>query len=76
MSLRENKKLDLSKENPNQTMSTNSDENVKAILQAGYDVKYTAEITSHAARVQLLQVKLTKAFSLILTDYCTPGMQI
>jgi len=74
-SLRENKKLDLSKEEPKQTMSTDSNEKAKAILQAGYDIKYTAEIIYHAAKVQLLEANLTKAFSLILSDYCAPVMQ-
>jgi len=56
-------------------MSTDPDEKVWPIIQAGYDIKYTAEITTHDTRVQTLEANMTKAFSLILTDYCTPGMR-
>jgi len=36
-------------------MSTDPDEKVRPIIQAGYDIKYTAEITTHATRVQTLE---------------------
>ena len=74
-SLRESQKIDLSQEEPKRTMSTDPDEKVRPIIQAGYDIKYTAEITTHATRVQTLEANMTKAFSLILTDYCTAGMR-
>jgi len=52
---RESKKIDLSQEEPERTMSTNPDEKVRYVTQAGYDIKYTAEITTHATRVQTLE---------------------
>jgi len=56
-------------------MSTDPDKKVRPILQAGFDIKCTAEITTHATRVQTLEANMTKAFSLILTDCCTTGMR-
>jgi len=55
-------------------MSTDCDKKVRSIPQAGYDIKCTAEITTHATRAQTLEANITKAFSLILTNSCTTGM--
>ena len=45
------------------------------IEQAGLDIKYTAEITTHAKRVQVLEANITKSYSMIMDDYCTPAMR-
>ena len=55
--------------------NNNAERMTQAIIQNGLDIKYTAEITTHAQRVQHLAANMTKAYSLILGTYCTSTMR-
>ena len=78
-SLRDGEMIDLSLEEPEREMveegNNASERMTQAIRQNGLDIKYTAEITTHAQRVQHLAANMTKAYSLILGTYCTSTMR-
>ena len=74
-SLRDNEKVDLSLEEPTRAMATTGTAEEKALIQSGLDIKYQAEITAHATRVQTLEANWRKAFALIMNVYCTSTMR-
>ncbi len=74
-SLRDGKLLDLTKDEPQRDIASDPDEAKQKTLQDGLDLKYQARITLHTTREQVLKANCTKAYALIMDDYCTKAMR-
>ena len=60
---------------PVRIVATTGTDEAKKILQEGYDMKYQAEIAIYLKRVDMLKANATKAYAMIMDDYCTKAMK-
>ena len=74
-SLEDMKTVDLTQEEPQRTISAETDPAVRLVDQAGLDIKYQEQLRRHLDRKYALREGLNKAYTLIFTTYCTKMMQ-
>jgi len=74
-SLKDGKVYDLSKEEPEREISKASDATKATLEQAGFDIKYQEELHHFYDRRDNLRQGLTKAYTLIFSNYCNKTMQ-
>ena len=67
--------IDLTAKESKRDMSTKTDNNDKAIEQAGLDIKYQEKLRRHLDREDELKTGMNKAYTLIFTNFCTKAMQ-
>ena len=74
-SIRDGKLIDLSSEEPTRKLSEASTPEERAIDQDGLNIHYQEELRVYFDRKSLLRENQSKAFSLVLSSYCTKQMQ-
>ena len=74
-SIKDGKVIDLKKEEPIRLISVESDARKASLEQTGFDIKYQEELRRFLDRKDNLRQGLTKAYALILSNYCNKVMQ-
>lgn len=74
-SLRELKKKDLKSERPVLEVSSDTDADKKKIEDKGLEIEFDAKLKIYLERVELLRTNMTKAYGLIIANYCSTTMQ-
>ena len=67
--------IDLTAKEPTRDMSTKTNDNDKAIEQAGLNIKYQEKLRRHLDREDELKARMNKAYALIFTNFCTKVIQ-
>ena len=70
-SIRDGKLVDLSIDEPTRKLSNKGTAEEKAIDQDGLNIRYQEELRVHLDRKSVLHENQSKAFSLVLSTYCT-----
>ena len=74
-SLKDMKKVDLSKEEPVREISRLTDPVERAIEQDGFNIRYQERLRRHYDRSDALEEGMNKCFALIYSNYCTKTMR-
>ena len=74
-SLRDKARINLAPVTPKRTLSTSTDPVMKSLEQTGHDIMYQEELKRYLERKDDLEENLTKAYALILSQYCNKTMQ-
>ena len=74
-SIRNMEVIDLSKEAPVRKVSEKSNNTEKKVEQDGFNLIYNVEYTRFAKQQEALSQNLIKTYALILSNYCTKGME-
>ena len=73
-SIKDEKLFDMKALEPQRLISTGAG-GLQSIEQAGYDIRYQEELRRYLDRKDLLEENMRKAYTMIMTSYCTRTMQ-
>ena len=74
-SLKNMQLINLTAKEPTRDISAKTNDNDKAIEQAGLNIKYQEKLRRHLDREDELKARMNKAYALIFTNFCTKVIQ-